>query len=360
MVRLDELLAEAAEEGIFSGAVLRIDDLARGRVLREWVVGEVSREPLGGSVEASTLFDLASLTKLFTATAALRLAARGYLPLDSMVGDVAPSLRGARTSRATVRQLLDHRSGAIAWNPLFETASGSTEIRAAAEALPLESEPGGREVYSDIGFLVLQTLLEDRTRTPLEVLIEEEVLDPVGRISDLPGAGYRAVGAGEDAAKALVVAGGVAATEVCPRRGLVCGEVHDDNAWAMGGVAAHAGLFGAAASVAALARAWWQAPRTGFLPRDLRDAAWSVPKGEGTHVLGWDTVSPGKSSAGASLSPRSVGHLGFTGTSLWIDPGRATSIVLLTNRVHPSRKDDRIRALRPRIHDAAAAFIDAR
>ena len=233
-------------------------------------------------------------------------------------------------------------------------------MRRAAASLDLVTRPGAAENYSDVGFLVLQTLLEEVTRTPFADLLDEHVLHPMAGATDLPMAAFRGVGAGADAARELATRGGVAATEECPRRGLLCGEVHDDNAWAMGGVAPHAGLFGSAASVAGLARAWWTAPRTGFLPRDVHEAAWSAPKGEGTHVLGWDTVSPRGSSAGSRLSRRSVGHLGFTGTSLWIDPDRQASIVLLTNRVHPSRDDDRIRALRPLVHDAAAGFIDAR
>ncbi len=355
---LEDLLEEAVASRIGSGAVLRVDDLHRGRLLREWAAGTVSREPKGPPVDAATTFDLASLTKLYTATAALRLAAGGYLEIDAPLARLVPALRGAPLATATVRALLDHTSGAPAWKPFFEDHDGSAAIREAAAALPRGGAPG-REVYSDVGFLVLQTVLEATTKTPLPDLLDEEVLEPVGRAADLPVPGYRGVGAGEDAAREAIARGGVAATEVCPRRGLLCGEVHDGNAWAMGGVAPHAGLFGSAATVAALARAWWAAPKSGLLPRSVRDAAWTPPKGEGTHALGWDTVSPGASSAGSVLSPRSVGHLGFTGTSLWIDPDRRVSVVLLTNRVHPSRDDDRIRALRPRVHDAAAAFVDA-
>ncbi len=355
---LEDLLEEAVAEGIGSGAVLRIDDLERGRLLREWAAGTVSREPLGPPVDPSTSFDLASLTKLYTATAALRLASRGYLDPDRALVQIDRSLRRSPLGRATVAQLLGHTSGAAAWRPFFEDQEGSVAIRRAAARLPLKGR-SGREVYSDVGFLVLQTVLEAATKTPLEDLVAEEVMEPVGAAAELPTPSYRGVGAGEEAAKELIARGGLAATELCPRRGLLCGEVHDGNAWAMGGVAPHAGLFGSAATVAALARAWWTAPRSGFLTRAIREAAWTPPKGEGTHVLGWDTVSPGASSAGALLSRNSVGHLGFTGTSLWIDPERGVSVVLLTNRVHPSRDDDRIRALRPRVHDAAAAFVDA-
>jgi CubicO group peptidase (beta-lactamase class C family) len=355
-VSVDAVLEDAVSSGIGSAAVLRIDDLERGRLLREWVVGTVSREPSGPGVTSETAFDLASLTKLYTATLTLRLVARGFLALETCLADLVPPLRRSPLHLVTVGQLLEHTSGAVGWKPLFEKQSGSRAVRDAAAALAADKPGPG--LYSDIGFLVLQTVLEHMTRTPFGDLLVEEVLEPIGELADLPTPSFRSVGAGPEAVKETIAAGQIVATENCPRRGLLCGEVHDGNAWAMGGVAPHAGLFGSAATVAALARSWWTAPRSRFLPRSIRDAAWARPRGEGTHVLGWDTVSPGGSSAGTMLSRRSVGHLGFTGTSLWIDPDRRISIVLLTNRVHPSRDDDRIRALRPTVHDAAAAFVD--
>ena len=126
----------------------------------------------------------------------------------------------------------------------------------------------------------------------------------------------------------------------------------------MGGVSGHAGLFASASDVAEFARGVWEAPETGFLPQELVDAIWADPVEPGTHVLGWDTLRPGVSSVGSQLSRRSRGHLGFSGTSLWIDPEREVAIVLLTNRIHPHRQDDRIRALRPPLHDAVADFVD--
>ena len=127
----------------------------------------------------------------------------------------------------------------------------------------------------------------------------------------------------------------------------------------MGGVAAHAGLFASAAQIGAFARAWWQAPDIGYLPESLREKAWSAPAPGGTHVLGWDTVSAQDSSAGVKLSRSSHGHLGFTGTSLWVDPERAISVVFLCNRVHPSREGpEAIRRFRPLLHDAVVDFID--
>jgi CubicO group peptidase (beta-lactamase class C family) len=138
------------------------------------------------------------------------------------------------------------------------------------------------------------------------------------------------------------------------------GEVNDGNTWAMGGRSTHAGLFAPARDLARFARGWWDAPQTGFLPLELRDAAWAAPLEPGTHVLGWDSVAADRSasSVGWRLSARSHGHLGFTGTSLWVDPDRAIAVILLTNRVHPSRDDDRIKQLRPLVHDAVADFVD--
>ena len=166
------------------------------------------------------------------------------------------------------------------------------------------------------------------------------------------------MGQGNEVAAALLQTGDVAATEHCPRRGFLVGEVSDGNTWAIGGASGHAGLFGPASEVAAFAQAWWDAPTTGFLDPDLRDAAWGEPPEPGTHVLGWDTVAGAGSSVGSKLSRRSHGHLAFSGCSLWVDPERAVAIVLLTNRIHPSREDTRIRGLRPRVHDAVADVVD--
>ncbi len=326
------ILERAASDGVFSGAVLHVEDLAGQGPLGGWAVGRVSTEPLGPAVGLGTLFDLASLTKLFSVTATLRLVDRGLLDLDE-----------------SLRQLLEHRSGLPAWRPYF---AGSDPVLAQALAEPRLHEPGSRHVYSDVGFLHLLQRLQEATGQGIAELIQEEVLDPLG----LRNTGYRGVGGGSPG----VLEAAVCATEICPRRGLLVGEVGDGNTWAMGGCSTHAGLFAPAADLALFARGWWSAPATGFLSQGLRDAAWGDPAEPGTHVLGWDTVAaaPAVSSVGSKLSRRSRGHLGFTGTSLWIDPERAIAVILLTNRVHPSREDNRIREVRPQVHDAVADFVD--
>ena len=327
------ILEQAASDGVFSGAVLHIEDLAAQGPLGAWAVGRVAADPPGPTVGLDTLFDLASLTKLFSVTATLRLVDRGLLDLDE-----------------SLRHLLDHRSGLPAWRPYF----GSSEpVLAQALVEPRVHEPGARHVYSDVGFLHLLDRLQQATGQGIAEIIQGEVLDPLG----LRNTGYRGVGQGPPVA----LDAAVCATEICPRRGLLAGEVGDGNTWAMGGRSTHAGLFAPAGDLALFARGWWSAPATGFLSQELRDAAWGDPAEPGTHVLGWDTVAaaPTVSSVGSKLSRRSRGHLGFTGTSLWIDPERAIAVILLTNRVHPSREDNRIRGVRPRVHDAVADFVDS-
>jgi CubicO group peptidase (beta-lactamase class C family) len=219
----------------------------------------------------------------------------------------------------------------------------------------LEYEPGTRSVYSDLGFMVLGEVIERVTGLPLDRYCHERIFRPLG----LRSIGFNA------AARGLVpVAERIAPTEDCPwRRRILCGEVHDDNAWAMGGVAGHAGLFASAADVDALAgrlHACWRG-EDDVVSRDLVREFWThPPDGAGsTWALGWDTPSPTASSAGTRISRAAVGHLGFTGTSLWIDLERNARVVLLTNRVHPRRDNDRIRAVRPRVHDAVLETLDS-
>lgn len=340
------LLDEAADAGVFSGAVLRVDRLD-GPVLVEAALGTVSAEPPGAPVTAQSRFDLASLTKLITTTVALRLVDRGTLSLDARVADLLGA-RWPHASDATVRHLLDHTSGLPAWKDLWRTGP----VVDGALALAPEASAGERHVYSDVGFLVLGVVLETVGGRSLRQLARDEVLGPLG----MDHTRYRP----RPAPPPSLDSSAIVATEHTADRGFLHGEVSDGNSWHLGGVAPQAGLFGPAEDLAAFARGWWTAPETGYLSRALRDAAWGEPSHPGGHVLGWDTVPPdGYTSVGRVLSPRSRGHLGFTGTSLWIDPDRRISVVLLTNRVHPSREEARHKPLRPAVHDAVARAVDA-
>jgi CubicO group peptidase (beta-lactamase class C family) len=262
----------------------------------------------------------------------------------------------------TLRQLTTHTGGFKAWHPLHETLSpaspedpgSAAEARRAQAALcilaqPLAYPPGTQVRYSDLGFILLGCLLERRYGQPLSTLFLDKVARPLG----LAPIAYRPLGGSSplpDRPDAY------AATEACGWRGRVLvGEVDDENAWALGGVAGHAGLFATAKAVWQFAQALLDTAvgRRSWLPPELLLQSWQrqpSPAGS-TRAIGWDTPSAVGSTAGDYFSPRSIGHLGFTGTSLWIDPDHDVIVVLCTNRVHPSREATGIQRLRPEVHN---------
>lgn len=290
---------------------------------------------------ADTIFDLASLTKVIaTASIAMRLVQAGRLALDLPVADVIAEWRGPGRGEVRVRHLLDHSSGLPAHARLFEHARGREAFVRAIAELPLERAPGTASVYSDPGFMLLGFLLESLADESLDrqfAALAPEFDEP---LLFRPGAGlaFRIAPTGHD-----------------PWRGhLLRGEVHDENAAALDGVAAHAGLFATAGSVAAFARL---VLRTFHETTSLGSAALMRTFATRTGVpgssraLAWDTMLP-TSSCGTRMSPTAIGHTGFTGTSLWIDHERDLYVVFLTNRVHPTRANEQLAALRPKLHDA--------
>jgi len=338
------LIDRALTDGVFTAAVLHVQDLRSARPLFVHAAGRTADPAHDVPVTTASRFDLASLTKLVTATVALRLAARGDLDLDAPVADVLGSRLTSDHRDVTARHLLSHTAGLLAWRPLWEAG----DVLEAALATAPDVEPGSRHKYTDVGFLWLGALLQAAGGAPLDTLARAHVLDPLGmadtRYHPLP------TGPHPD----------VVATEICPERGLLVGAVSDRNTWHLGGIAPQAGLFGPAGDLARFAQGWWDAPRTGFLPTALRDEAWGPPPLPGGHVLGWDTVAPeGYTSAGRVLSPRSHGHLAFTGPSLWVDPERGLAVIFLCNRIHPTRDEPRLRDLRPALHDAVARAADS-
>jgi CubicO group peptidase (beta-lactamase class C family) len=299
-----------------------------------------------------TLFDIASLTKVI-ATTQLMLGAHseGVLRLDDPLRRFYPHAP-RDVSAVTLRHLLSHSGGFAAWSPLYtqlgRNGTGRQRRRKAATLIlrkPLVYRPGHASVYSDLGFMMLGDILETCYEQPLDVLFAQRIARPLklDGIAYLPLESMRRV---KD----------IAATERCEWRGrILSGEVHDANAWAMGGVAAHAGLFATAAGVWEFAHAMLEAAagRLDWLPPSLLRESWqrqSNPAGT-TRALGWDTPTPGGSSSGSFFSHSAIGHLGFTGCSLWIDLERQVSLILCTNRVHPSRQSNRIAQLRPKVHD---------
>ena len=332
---------------------------ARGEIVHESSHGDAQVVPERRPLGPDERFDVASLTKVMaTTTLAALLVEEGGLDLEAPAARWLPWLEGG-VRRVTVRHLLAHASGLPAWRPLHERGRGRDAVLVAAAREPLEAPPGARVVYSDLGFIVLGAVVEAASRTRLDLLFDARVAAPLGlsRTFFLPG---------EDAALAARRRAGTAfaAARRTPGRGVICGEVDDDNAWAMGGVAGHAGLFSTAADVAALGQAWLDAlAGTSPLLGAVTAAAFAARQAGQERALGWDLPSGEGSTLGRRLGrgPRgAIGHLGFTGTSLWIDRDAEVVCALLTNHVHPDGPDKpRLRAFRAAFHDAVAESLGA-
>ena len=334
------VLQRAIAAKAFPAAVIEVGDVTRP-LWRE-PFGTLTFDPDAAAAADDTVFDLASLTKVIaTVPFVMRDVERGALGLDDRVASHISGWRGSDREGVTVRDLLAHCSGLPAHRPFFREHEGRAAFERAICAEALEYPPRSRSVYSDLGFMLLGFMLD--TGAPLPERFDA-FKSQMGSVQDLqyhpPPAWKRRI----------------APTQIDPWRGrLLVGEVDDENAWALGGAAAHAGLFGTAAAVGDYARHVLQVldGRVGAFGKETlvtfiarRD---DVPGS--SRALGWDTMLP-TSSCGTRMSPAAFGHTGFTGTSLWIDPDRGVYVVLLTNRVHPDRSNDAIKSVRPAVHDA--------
>ncbi len=303
--------------------------------------GRLAYDPDSAPAAPDTIYDLASLTKVVcTTTLVMRLADAGRLSLDAPLASLLGAWRGGDRENVTVRDLLAHASGLPAWLPLYETCAGREMFERAIGRAPLACPPRSASVYSDLGFILLGFVIEDLAAPDLAAQFESLRMRDLGFVIP-PGSLAR-----------------TAPTQRDDWRGRVLrGEVDDRNAYALGGVAGHAGLFGTAAAVGAFAQRVLRGlegdqAALGVEPRTLLDFTTRVPVPGSSRALGWDTMLP-TSSCGARLSSRAFGHTGFTGTSLWIDPGRRLYAVLLANRVHPAPGDPAdILAVRQAFHDA--------
>ncbi len=358
--RLDSIVQVALAEGVGSGVALSVG--RHGRLVYRRGYGRTLSGPAGVEVTDSTLFDLASLTKVVgTTTAAMILEEEGRLELDRPVASYLPELTDSAKAPVTVRMILTHRGGLEAGAPLYlqrrcgpqvcrEGHRGREEYLDAINRRPLRRPPGTATEYSDWDLILMQLVIERLTGQPLDRFLEERVWRPLG----MRDTGF---------APLYVPLSRVAATSADrDRGGLIHGEVHDPNAWAMGGVAGHAGLFSSARDLAVFAQMLLNGGEYGGVrivqPQTL--ARWTAPQDAGSsRALGWDTPS-GASSAGHFFGPRSSGHTGFTGTSLWVDPERGLFVVLLTNRVHLGNDNPRHVPLRRAVADAVQqAVLDA-
>ena len=302
-------------------------------------------------VTTQTIYDLASLTKVIgLTTAVMMLVDSGRIALDAPVQKYVPAFQGAMKERVTIRNLLTHSSGLPAWRRLFAESSTREEALALVDTTALLRQPGDTFVYSDLGAIALTQSVEAVTGQRLDAFLDARVFGPLGMTSTryLPPESWRAR---------------IAPTEndTAFRHRMLHGEVHDENAGRLGGVSGHAGLFSNAPDLARFAQ-WLLDSRIppgrpaggagAYLPHDLVvefTRPQNIPPGS-SRALGWDTPSE-NSSAGTKLGPRAFGHTGFTGTSIWIDPDRDLFIILLSNRVNPTRANTKILQVRRRVAD---------
>ncbi|MBZ5647477.1 MAG: beta-lactamase family protein [Acidobacteriia bacterium] len=345
-----DVLREGIRLRAFPGAAAAVT--FRGRLVALKGIGRFTYDEDSLPVQPGTIYDLASVSKVVaTTTMAMILYERGQLDLDAPVSAVVPefSSHDARRAEVTIRMLLAHSSGLPAYVKLFAQARTPAELLRAAVTAPLEAEPGMRAQYSDIGFIVLGAALERIADEPLDTFSSREMFGPLGMSVSgfcLPGA----------------LRGSIPPTENDRefRCRVVQGEVNDENASVMGGVAGHAGAFAPAEDVARFAECMLAGGRPVLRPETvaLFTRRQDSPPGS-ARALGWDTPSQ-PSQSGKYYSPRSFGHLGYTGTSLWIDPQRRLSVTLLTNRTWPDRKSQLIKEVRPRFHDAVVECLEDR
>ncbi len=349
MNRVRRCMQEGVDEAVFPGAVLLVAE--RGETLFLEAFGYACLRPTRKAMTEETVFDLASLTKpLATTLSIMVLVEAGKIRPDQPLGDLIADFSPTEKRNVTLRRLLSHTSGLPAYQPYYEMFRDLDPGRVKAtlhEYLlrePLVHPPGTACLYSDLGFIILQWVIETTTGLRLDDFTSRAVYGPLG----MDGLFFNPLPWHEDTS--------YAATEDCPWRGKVLeGEVHDDNAYTMGGVAGHAGLFGTAQSVYGLLlqllNVYHGLPGNDLFRPDTVRTFFKRQTPTESWALGFDTPSRPDSSSGAYFSDRSVGHLGFTGTSFWMDLDRRIIVVLLTNRIHPDRNNNRIKAFRPRLHD---------
>jgi len=347
---LDQAIANRAFPGCAFGV------LREGNVVLQDALGHFTYDQGAPRVNRETVYDIASLTKVVSTTsAAMLLHQRGLLDLDMPVGELLPGFVVGRAPQeqaraVALRNLLAHNSGLPAYVEFFRTCATPAALYRSCLSLPLEAKPGQRAAYSDPGFILLGKALEVLTREYLSTWVRREVFQPLGlgATGFCPGPASRPLIPPTEEDSTL-------------RHRRIQGEVQDENAWLLKGAAGHAGLFSnvpdllrfAAEVLAAFAAG---GNPTVFAPATVRAfAERQAPEG-GSRALGWDTPST-PSSSGTLFSPRSIGHLGYSGCSLWIDPDACLAIVLLTNRTWPDRTSQLIRSVRPAFHDAIRAVL---
>jgi len=368
--KVERAMEEAVASRVFPGAVLLVNK--DGQVVYHRAFGHRSLEPDVTPLHQDTIFDLSSLTKpLATTTAFLILVRERKLKIDDRVTRLFHNFGVHGKTHITFRHLLAHSSGLPAWKAYFKeilkverggrvnflcSHGAKQHVYELIHREKPDAPPGQASVYSDPGFMLLGEAIEEISGVSLDRYCHERIFKPLGMRStsfiDLSLVRTRRI---------VPVTEMIAPTERCEwRKKIICGEVHDDNAYAMGGVAGHAGLFASAGDVNILVSKLRDSyfGKNPFLPDAILKEAFSRDKTpQSSRALGWDTPSPAGSAAGSRFSANSVGHLGFTGTSVWLDLEKMVHVILLSNRVHPSASNDKIKDFRPVIHDLVMEAI---
>ena len=345
---IDRVVTRGIKAGGFPGAAVVVG--RKGAAVWEKGFGRIDWAVSSTRVSATeTIYDLASLTKVIgTTTAVMILFDEGRIQLDSPVRAYLPEFTGGYKDSVTVRQLLEHRSGLPADRDLWRIAHSPAEARQVVLDAPLECKPGQCYIYSDLGAITLGMMVERVTGQGLDVFLHERVFAPLGMVNTF----FKPA----DSLKSRV-----APTEVSPPRGYpLQGEVHDENCYALGGVAGHAGLFSTASDLSIFA----QMILEGGEYKGVRIVSDSTVKlfttrAAGNRALGW-AMADGQWGSGRFMSEGSFGHVGYTGTSLWIDPDREMFVILLTNRVHAARARQPAKVIadvRADLTDAAAIAV---
>ena len=348
------VIRDGIKQRAFPGAALAVTH--RGSLIASQGFGNFTYDEGAPPIQAETVFDLASVTKVIATTAvAMLLYERGGLRLDAPLSSflpefvsLAPQDQQAWREAVTIRMLLAHTSGLPAYEKLFLSAQSREALVNAALATPMTMAPGTRAEYSDIGFILLSDALAREADLALDLFAQRNIFAPLGMTRtrfNPPQEWKAAIPPTED--------------DQAFRKRVIQGEVNDENASVMGGVAGHAGVFSTAPDVARFAECMLRggAPLFKAARVKLFTRREEMPAGT-SRALGWDTPSPPESSAGTRFSQTSFGHLGFTGTSLWIDPGRHLSVTLLTNRTWPNRASQAIKQVRPLVHNAIVEALE--
>jgi CubicO group peptidase (beta-lactamase class C family) len=369
-----DLLQNAITAHAFPACSLAVT--LRGELIAHHAFGHFTYDPASPTVATTSIFDLASVAKaVATTTMAMILYERGLLDLEAPVTAIVPEFAGddLRRRDVTIRMLLAHTSGLPAYEKLFLRAHTRGELLAAAFTTNLTADPGTRAEYSDIGFIILGVALERLADEQIDTFCQREIFGPLGMshttfnppkawkdriIPTVDECAIDECGAGAPAREPLISS--VKAATGTFRGRIIQGEVQDENASVLGGVAGHAGLFAPAEDIAIFAHALLSGGRPILRPETIELFTRRESRPEGTsRALGWDTPSS-PSQSGKYFGPRSYGHLGYTGTSLWIDPDHQLSITLLTNRTWPDRQNQAIKKVRPAIHDAVIEALNSR